>query len=289
MNFNSKMKFYQDYFNSSLDNFLIKLKSKLSCDFFDCVSYPLLNGGKRIRPILCYATAEALGLSLKEVENYALAIELIHTYSLVHDDLPAMDNDDFRRGKPSTHKKFGEANGILVGDALLNLAMEVCLDKENLSVNDISAIKVIFECAGAFGMIKGQYFDLQDDKPQTEEFLYSIYENKTAKLLIAPVLVSSIVAGGVYNDKFKEFAYNLGVLFQITDDLLDMFGSLEEIGKTPNKDEVENKLTAISIFGVGGAKEREEYHYKKCKELLTKIPSTQFLGQLTDFIKNRKK
>lgn len=287
MNFNSKMKFYQDYFNDSLDNFLINLKSKLDDGMYDLISYPLLNGGKRVRPILCFATAETLGVSLEKVKNFALAIEMIHCYSLVHDDLPAMDNDDFRRGKPSTHKMFGEANGILSGDALLNLAIETCLEGE-LSNCELNAVREIFACSGAKGMILGQYFDLKDVKPNTKEYLYSIYENKTAKLIMAPVLSASRVAGDKYYNDLKEFSYNLGVLFQITDDLLDLFGTLEQIGKTPNKDQADNKLTAITVYGVDGAKEKENYHFDNCIKSLDNIPNAEFLKEFTKIVKNRK-
>ena len=148
MNFDIKLKFYQDCFNNNLDNFLINIKNKLPENIYECISYPLINGGKRIRPVLCYAVCDMLGIEIKSVEKYALAIEMIHCYSLVHDDLPAMDNDDFRRGKPSTHKKFGEANGILAGDSLLNLAIETCLEKEDFSENDLQATKFIFNSSG---------------------------------------------------------------------------------------------------------------------------------------------
>ena len=193
---------YQKYlnaFNMQLDVAFNSISS-IPKILYDAMSYAVYDGGKRVRPVLCFATAEMLGLSCNDVKEFAVAIELIHSYSLVHDDLPAMDNDDYRRGKLSTHKKFGEANGILAGDALLNFAFEHCLSREDFTANHIKALKVLSEYAGASGMIAGQILDLQNEKNSTpdENTLYSIYYNKTAKLLTAPLLIASYVSGGKY-------------------------------------------------------------------------------------------
>lgn len=289
MNFENQLKRYQDYYSESLNYFLLKLKRRAPKGLYESISYSLLSGGKRIRPVLCYATAEMLGLDISCVKDLALAIEMIHTYSLVHDDLPAMDNDDYRRGQLSTHKKFGEANGILTGDALLNLAFEVCLDKESFNKHEIKAIKIIAEYAGVSGMIAGQFYDLTENKPLTEEFLYNIYENKTAKLIMAPILAASCFANEKFFNELKDFAYNLGVLFQITDDFLDLEGTFDEIGKTPNKDRAGDKLTAIDVFGFDGAKAKEREHYFACKKILNSISVGCFLSDFTDEIYKRKK
>ena len=243
------------------------------------MDYAVSGGGKRVRPVLLYASAELLGLDLASVNEFAVAIECIHSYSLVHDDLPSMDNDDYRRGKLSTHKKFGEAYGILTGDSLLNFAFEYCLSKKDFSNNDANALKLLANYAGTFGMIAGQVYDLQNEKSNnlSEQTLYNIYENKTAKLLTAPLLISSILANNVYYDELKEFGYHLGIMFQISDDIMDVEGSVESIGKTPNKDIIEDKLTSIKVFTLNGAKERREFHYKKCLEQLNKIKNSNFL------------
>ena len=203
----------------------------------EAMNYSVLAGGKRLRPMLMEETYKLFGGSGKIVEPFMAAMEMIHTYSLVHDDLPAMDNDDFRRGKPSTHKKFGEANGILAGDALLNFAFETVLSKENFNIYDAKALKILAEYAGYRGMIAGQILDLENEKNSSnEKVLYNIYENKTAKLITAPLLIASTYADEKYFSQLKMYGYNLGVLFQIIDDIMDVEGTLESIGKTPHKD-----------------------------------------------------
>ena len=289
-NFEQKYSEYLEKFNCYLENSLSSLNRNAPSLIIDAMRYAVEGGGKRVRPILCLATADLLGLDFDDVKEFALAIELIHSYSLVHDDLPAMDNDDYRRGKLSTHKKFGEANGILAGDALLNYAFEVCLSKPNMNSNHINACKIIAEYAGYNGMIAGQVLDLQNEKNNNanENILYSVFENKTAKLLTAPLLAASLTAGGKHFEVLKEFGYNLGVLFQITDDIMDEEGTLFSIGKTPHKDKEVDKLTSIKIFGLDGAKMRAEMHYNKCKELLAAIDDSEFLMAFTDKMFKRK-
>ena len=194
---------YTDYlnqFNKYLNEVICSLSSNAPQVIRDAMIYAVDGGGKRIRPILCIATADALGLAFDDIKEFALAIEIIHSYSLVHDDLPAMDNDDYRRGKLSTHKKFGEANGILTGDALLNFAFELCLSKKGFSENNAKALLEIAKCAGYSGMIGGQVLDLQSNNDffNDEKTLYQIIENKTSKLLIAPLLVASILSDCTY-------------------------------------------------------------------------------------------
>ncbi len=290
---------FSDKYNAYLEYFEQNLKNKL--DFFlkyvepvlqDSVKYSILNGGKRIRPVLCLAAAETLGLTRDEVIDFAIAIECIHSYSLVHDDLPAMDNDNYRRGKLATHKKYGEAIGILAGDALLTLAFEICLSKSNFDYNDAQALKIIANCAGASGMIMGQSLDLLSENGQNaldKELLYSIYNNKTVKLLTAPLLVVSVKTDNKFFNELSDFSYNLGILFQITDDVLDEEGTLESIGKTPHKDANVDKLTSIKIFGLQGAKDVAKIHYETCKNILKVIPNSEFLSDFTDMIYLRKK
>lgn len=282
---------YLDIFENYLNKTLPSLTNDTPQILSDGIKYAVADGGKRVRPVLCLAAAECLGVDVKSVLNYALAIELIHSYSLVHDDLPAMDNDDYRRGKLSTHKKFGEANGILIGDALLNLAFETCFLKDELTVNDCKAVKLIGEYSGAKGMIAGQVLDLLDEKSNDlrEETLYSIYVNKTAKLITLPLLIASALSGNKYFDEFENFGYNLGVMFQITDDIMDVEGSFDLIGKTPNKDIQSGKFTSIKVFGLDGAKKMAKKHYENCKNILTKIPNADFLNDFTDYMFLRKK
>lgn len=290
LNFDGKYQEYLDFFNTRLSNFLAYYNKDCPKLLSDAMSYAVIDGGKRVRPILCMATAEILNIPREQVIYYALALEFIHSYSLVHDDLPAMDNDDFRRGKYSTHKKFGEAYGILAGDGLLNLSMETCLMKKPLTEKDADAMRMLFGYSGAKGMIAGQVLDLQNEKEAVTsvESLYAVYENKTAKLISASVLIPSLLADKQYYDALKEFSYNLGILFQITDDLLDVEGDISVIGKTPHKDEKSDKLTSIKTFGLKGAKLKAKSLYDGCKKILSDIPDSDFLQEFTDKIYYRK-
>lgn len=292
--FSEKYGEYLQYFEKSLEYRLGLLDANAPQVIKDAMTYAVSGGGKRVRPVLCYSVAEMLGNDKSAVKNLALAIECIHSYSLVHDDLPAMDNDDYRRGKLSTHKKFGEATGILAGDALLNFAFETILSElpEEKSLKGyLEAAAVIADYAGYSGMIGGQILDLENENNEsfTEKELYGIYLNKTAKLISAPILAASCVSGKKYYEELKEYGYNIGILFQITDDIMDECGTLEQIGKTPHKDDAENKLTSIKVFGLEGARERAFEHYEKAKKIIERIDKIGFLTEFTDKIYNRKK
>jgi len=282
---------YQTLFEDCLSSVLANLKQNAPKTLIDAMNYAIIDGGKRVRPVLCFSTCEMLGVDPLKAKELAIALECIHSYSLVHDDLPAMDNDDFRRGKLSTHKKFGEANGVLAGDALLNFAFEVVLSKKDFSQKDAKALAILADCAGYSGMIAGQVLDLENENSKIvdSDILYKIYENKTAKLITAPLLMASVLADYKHFEDLKELGYHLGITFQMVDDLMDVEGTLESIGKTPNKDLKDDKLTSIKVFGVNGVKERIKYHHGKCKELLATINASEFLTQLVDAMAVRKK
>ncbi len=253
--------------------------------------YSLLNGGKRVRPVLMLACADVLGVEKKEVLPFALALEMIHCYSLIHDDLPCMDNDDFRRGKPSNHKEFGEAIALLAGDALLNEAYAICFEQALKGEKYALASKFLNECAGRSGMVAGQAADWlfsSSDEEITEEALSYIYENKTGKLLLAPVSIVGILGNRKYYFELENFGKMLGVLFQITDDILDVTGNFEKLGKSIGKDEKENKLTSIRLYGLKGAKVRAEECAKDCLATLEGIKGdTEFLKELVLYVLNR--
>ncbi len=257
----------------------------------ESMRYSLLNGGKRVRPVLALACADVLGVSRQDVLPFALALEMIHTYSLIHDDLPAMDNDDFRRGKPSNHKQFGEANAILAGDALLNEAYAICFRQCEKGERYICAARFLNECAGASGMIVGQSADLYFsnlEKEISERDLKYIYEHKTGKLLLAPVAIPSILSGTKHYALLESFGKLLGELFQMTDDILDVTGDFEKLGKTLGKDETENKLTCIRLYGLEGAKLRAEKCAHDCCVLLEGVDgNTQFLKDMVEYVLNR--
>ena len=282
---------YLSVFNDFLQDAYESLDFNAPKTITQAMNYAVQGGGKRIRPVLCLATADALSVPFEKVKEFCVAIESIHSYSLVHDDLPAMDNDDFRRGKLSTHKKFGEANGILAGDALLNFAFEYCLSKNDFTIEDAKALKIIAEFAGYRGMIAGQVLDLQNENNDCadEKVLYEICFNKTAKLIMAPILVACALSGNKYYKNLYDYGYNLGILFQIIDDVMDVEGTLESIGKTPNKDKDSNKLTSVRVFGLEGAKNRAKFHYEQCKGALIGVKNSEFLALFADAMFVRRK
>lgn len=288
--FDSQYKKYLSAFNDYAEKYCSKLTT-VPAVLGESMKYSLTNGGKRIRPVLMLAVADVLGVEEKEALPYALALEMIHTYSLIHDDLPAMDNDDFRRGKPSNHKVYGEANAILAGDGLLNTAYAICLDECAKGGKYVLAAKYLNECAGISGMIAGQsadlYFSAPDKEPQEKDLEY-IYEHKTGKLLLAPVAIASILSGNRFYFEFERFGKNLGSLFQITDDMLDETGDFASLGKTAGKDKQENKLTCIRLYGLDGAKIHADMYANHCDAVLDGIDGdTTFLRDLVSYVRNR--
>ena len=290
--FNLSYEQYLSEFNEYLTQYTNKLRT-FPPILGESMKYSLLNGGKRIRPVLALACADVLGVDRKEILPFALALEMIHTYSLIHDDLPAMDNDDFRRGKPSSHKAFGEANAILAGDALLNEAYAICFKESVKGEKYALAACFLNECAGIFGMIAGQSADLyhssKNEDVQEDDLLY-IYEQKTGKLLLAAIMIASIISGNKFYFNLEQFAKRLGLLFQMTDDILDVEGNFETLGKTIGKDEDENKLTCIRLYGLEGAKIRADMCAKDCHAVLEGVEGdTAFLHELIDYVLNRSK
>lgn len=291
MNFKDKYDNYLNDFERTLGDFCGRLdcRPEILCD---SLKYSLNLGGKRIRPVLAYAVADLLGEDKRKVSSFALAIELIHTYSLIHDDLPEMDDDDFRRGKPSNHKVFGVGNAVLAGDGLLNTAYSVLFKECRKGAEYLSAAEFICDSAGIYGMIAGQSADLlhEHDKNYNEATLNFIYENKTGKLITAPVVVPSILNGGRCYPELKAFGKDLGLLFQITDDILDVEGKFEELGKSVGKDSKEEKYTSVNLYGLDGAKLRADVLSERCRTLLEGIDGDrEFLLQFVDFVRNRKR
>ena len=290
MEFNEIYGKYLGEFNGVLKDF---------CQSLDCrpdvlknsLRYSLELGGKRIRPVLTFAVGDLLGVSREKLQNFALAIELIHTYSLIHDDLPEMDNDDFRRGKPSNHKVFGANNAVLAGDGLLNTAYSILLKECRNGSEYISAAEFVCDCAGVYGMIAGQSADIlhENDTSFNEQTLNFIYENKTAKLLTAPVVVPSILCGGRCYSELKAFGRDLGCLFQLTDDILDVEGNFDTLGKSIGKDNEEGKYTAVRVYGLDGSKLRADVLAERCRGILEGIGGDNgFLLELVDYVRGRK-
>lgn len=291
MNFDEKYSSYLKEFNAVLDGFCENLNCRPEI-LKESLIYSLKLGGKRLRPVLMMSVADLLGLERRKVMNFALALELIHTYSLIHDDLPEMDDDDFRRGKPSNHKVFGTGNAVLAGDGLLNTAYSILLKECRNGAEYVSAAEFICDCAGIYGMIAGQSADLlhEKDKSFNEPTLNFIYENKTGKLLVATVTVASILSGGRCYSELKAFGRDLGTLFQITDDILDVEGDFEKLGKSIGKDEQEGKFTAVAVYGLDGAKLRADVLASRCLALLEGIDGDrEFIIQLINYVRTRNK
>ena len=222
--------------------------------------YAILGGGKRIRPTLAYATAEAIGLAPDQVSGIACAVELIHGYSLIHDDLPAMDDDDLRRGKPTNHTVFGEAAAILAGDGLLTFAFELLGGEATATIDAATRVRVIAaiaRAAGPLGMVGGQSLDMLFEGQQVGyDVLRSIHRSKTGAMITAAVQCGGLVAGADPDQEAALCAYgdNIGLAFQIVDDLLDVVATTEELGKTAGSDERAQKVTYPSLFGVETSK-----------------------------------
>ena len=246
--------------------------------------YSLLGGGKRIRPVLCLATGEALGRDADELLPAACALELVHTFSLVHDDLPALDDDDLRRGQPSAHMQFGEDVAILAGDALLAEAFRLALRYPSPDVAR--------ELADAtLGMIGGQYLDVTTDGELDPEGLRRLHALKTGRLLRASVTTATAVAAlsEPEREEWRAFGDELGVLFQIVDDILDATGTAEELGKTPGKDEAAGKVTYVSLHGLERARELADEARGRVQERLEGLPAdTSVLAELVATIRDRR-
>lgn len=290
LQFDEKYREYLGTFNSYLYDVLNEIRCVPEL-LGESLRYSVLLGGKRIRPVLMLAAGELLEVPVKTLLPYAAALELIHTYSLIHDDLPCMDNDDFRRGKPSNHKVFGEANAVLAGDGLLNTAYSMLFDECFKGKNHVSAAKYVCDCAGIYGMIAGQSADLLYEKQPvyTEEALNSLYDNKTGKLLCAALAVPSILTEGKYYAELRLFGEKLGRLFQLTDDVLDVEGAFGELGKSIGKDSEEGKLTGVQVFGLENCKLRIDLTGDECHKILDGLNvDADFLHRLVDFIKTRK-
>ena len=262
---------------------------------YESMKYSLAAGGKRIRPILCLKTYEMLGGESQEIMELAMAIECIHTYSLIHDDLPAMDNDDYRRGLLTNHKVYGEDIAILAGDGLLNLAFEKmigwAMDYENPS-NGLKAIYKLAKAAGVEGMIGGQVVDVKTNGCAVDlETINYVQLNKTSALIEASILVAAL-AKGVKDEQLKNleiYARNIGISFQIKDDILDVTSSLEELGKNIGSDMQNDKSTFLSFHSIEESETIIEEMKLKALEAIEQFENNQFFIDLADYLVSRTK
>ena len=288
-----KKKIVEDSLIELLANYRNKYPEKLA----EAMEYAVMNGGKRIRPILMYMICDLFEKNnfknYDKIKEIAVALEFIHCYSLVHDDLPAMDNDDYRRGKLTVHKKYNEAIGVLVGDVLLTEAFGIIANSKSVGdKNKVEIISKLSEYAGFFGMVGGQFVDMESENKKVEiDTLKYIHAHKTGKLLTAAIELPMIALDieSEKREKMVEYSKLLGIAFQIKDDILDIEGNFEEIGKKSN--DVQNeKITYPSIFGLEKSKKLLQEYLEKAKKIIEdEFEGNQLFLELTDYFGNRKK
>ena len=293
MEFKAVLKEKASYIEKLLKEYMPK-EEGYQKTIMEAMNYSLSAGGKRLRPILTLEACKSVGGDYKDAIPFAMAIEMIHTYSLIHDDLPALDNDDLRRGRKTNHIVFGEDMAILSGDALLNYAFEVMLlgsmNKENPN-KYLNAMYEIASAAGINGMIGGQVVDVQsENKKISKEKLDYIHNNKTAAIMIGCMRAGAIIGNANYNEleNITKYAKNIGLAFQIVDDILDIVGDESKLGKKVGSDIDNNKSTYPSLIGLEESKEEANRLIKEAKEALNQISNeTEFLSGLADYIVDR--
>ena len=298
VNFQDELKKRTEEINKVIQSYL-PAEEGFAKTMAQAMNYSILAGGKRLRPMLILETLRLFGGEEKLAYPFMAAMEMIHTQSLVHDDLPALDNDDYRRGRLTTHKVYGEAMGVLSGVALLNYAYEVMLtafdtaDTPDCQAHVIQALKVMSHKTGLYGMLGGQSVDVENDgKPMSREMIDYIYENKTSALIEASVMTGAILAGANEQEvsAVEKAAGNIGLAFQIQDDILDVTSTAEELGKPVHSDEKNNKVTYVTLFGTEKAAEQVEELSEKAIDLLKSLnKNNEFLYLLIEKLINRRK
>ena len=287
---NKLLKEYQTFIEQYLDQNCFRYDTEPQQVLFDSMRYSLLAGGKRLRPIFVFDFCRMCGSDWKTAAPFAAAVEMIHTYSLIHDDLPCMDNDDYRRGKLTNHKVYGEANAILAGDALLTAAFASIVKAEYPAEVRIRAVGVLSECAGELGMVGGQVLDMLSEERQcSEDEVIAIQSRKTGALIKAACLLGVLAGEGsaAQYTAATEFAEHLGLAFQIRDDMLDVIGNAEELGKAVGVDTVKN--TFVQLYGLEKCDELVHTHTDVALEALAVFAHTDFMTELSNQLTGRTK
>lgn len=294
MDFKARLKEIIKIVDSNIDKYLPP-EDKFPQTIYKSMRYSVFAGGKRLRPVLAVAACEAVGGNIQEVIPFACAIEMIHTYSLIHDDLPAMDNDDYRRGRLTNHKVFGDAMAILAGDGLLNKATETMIKAPLQNGKDylkyLKAMDEVMTASGTEGMIGGQVVDIEsENKTIDTDTLYFMHAHKTGALITAPVRVGAIIGGASEEviNALTEFSKNLGLAFQIKDDILDITGDEKKLGKKVGSDINNNKSTFPSIFGLERSQEMVVEVSQKAMNALDILGDKgEFLKEIANYLINR--
>ena len=283
---------YSDLIDSRLE-VLLEGQEKPVDELLDAMRYSTMIGGKRIRPVLVLEFCRVCGGDPDQALALACALEMIHTSSLIHDDLPCMDNDDMRRGKPSCHKEFGENTALLAGDALEAYAFDVAAEADLPAERVVEALQLLAKATGPYGMLGGQIMDLANEGREDVDAkrLAATHRKKTGALIRAACVLGCIAAGA--DDTLKgaadEYGAALGMAFQICDDILDVTGNELLLGKPVGSDEAEEKTTYVSLLGLDGAREEAEKYTEDAFEALRKFDETDFLQDLTEWLLNREK
>lgn len=281
---------YKAYIESYLKDFYAQFHDLPQNKLFVAMEYSLLAGGKRLRPVLAMEFCRLCGSDWRQAAPLAAAVEMIHTYSLIHDDLPSMDNDDFRRGRPTNHKVYGEAMAILAGDALLTDAFMVASTAQLANAKDMAfAIGMLAECAGSMGMVGGQVLDIgSEERELTEQEVIDIQTRKTGALINAACVLGAIAGGGTEAqiDAAAQFAAGLGLAFQIRDDMLDVIGTQEEMGKGVGTDSVKN--TFVRLYGLEKCEELVQKYTESAIEALDVFENTEYITALAKSLTDRR-
>lgn len=297
MSFNNELSGKVEKVNKLMEG-VLGVNTGLAEYLMDAMRYSVMGSGKRLRPILMEETAQLFGGDAVELPYFMAAIELIHSYSLVHDDMPCIDNDEYRRGRKTTHAVYGETTALLAGDGLLNFAYETATQAFNDSKDPAKvgkALRVLTTKAGIFGMVGGQAVDVDVEKTGSEltkEKLLFIHENKTSALIEASMMIGGILAGASDADikKLEEAASNIGIAFQIRDDILDVVGTFEELGKPIGSDKENEKDTYVTLFGFDQAKADVEEYSRKALDILNSFEKkNEFLNCLVESLISRNK
>ena len=290
MNFEQRGREYRQYIEQYLKEFYNQFHDEPQKPLFEAMEYSLLAGGKRLRPIFAFDFCRMCGADWKKAAPFAAAIEMIHTYSLIHDDLPSMDNDDFRRGRPTNHKVFGEGLAILAGDALLTDAFMVASTAKLPKAEDMAtAIGLMAEGAGSLGMVGGQVLDIMSEERElTEQEILDIQNRKTGKLISIACCLGILAGGGTQEqfDAAAQFAAGLGLAFQIRDDMLDVIGTQEEMGKGVGTDAAKN--TFVRLCGLEKCEELVQKYTKYAIDALDAFENTEYMIALARSLTDRR-
>ena len=288
MKFAERNNVYLEYITQYLDESCFVWPDEPQQILFEALRYSLLAGGKRLRPIFAFEFCRMCGGEWQSAVEFAAAVEMIHTYSLIHDDLPCMDNDDYRRGKLTNHKVYGEAIAVLAGDALLTSAFNTIIRATNTPETKVRAVEVLSACAGEIGMVGGQVLDILSEERQcTRQEVLDIQSRKTGALIKA-ACVLGVLAGGGTEDQIRaaeNFADHLGLAFQIRDDMLDVIGDAKELGKAVGVDE--NKNTFVQLYGLETCDEMVLEHTRKALDALDCFEDVEFMTQLANELTGR--